>query len=168
MERDRIVAAAVLGALLAACGSTPEPPVPVVGAPADVAALAGRWSGSYASAQTGRSGSISFTLATTRDSAVGDVVMIPRGLGRPLQAWDRAQPGGPTPRSAVLTISFVRVAAGRVSGRLAPYADPETGRELLTAFEGRLRGNTIDGTYKTHARGETDERTGEWNVTRER
>ena len=159
---------AVLGALLAACGSVPEPPVPVAGAPADVAALAGRWSGSYASGQTGRSGTISFTLSATGDSAFGEVVMIPRGLGRPLQAWNRTPAGGPMPRSAVLTISFVRVAAGRVSGRLAPYADPETGRELLTTFEGRLRGNTIDGTYKTRARGEIDEQTGEWNVTLER
>src|SRR2546430_8898131 len=30
------------------------------------------------------------------------------------------------PRSAVLTISFVRVIGGRVTGTLAPYADPRS------------------------------------------
>src|SRR6266566_2659973 len=96
-------------------------------------ALEGQWDGSYSSAATGRSGSISFTLTATGDSAFGDVVMIPRGLGRPLQAWNNAAAPADAapPRPAVLTINFVRVAAGRVTGTLAPYADPETGVQLF-------------------------------------
>jgi len=72
----------------------------------------------------------------------------------------------------VLTISFVRVAAGRVSGTLAPYADPETGAKLFTTFEGRMSGDTITGGYTTHvagagrAGGAADTQTGEWTVTR--
>ena len=46
---------------------------------------------------------------------------------------------------AALTINFVRVAEGRVTGTLAPYADPETGVQLFTAFDGLLRGNVIEG-----------------------
>jgi len=38
-----------------------QAPVPLVGAARDVAALEGQWDGSYSSAATGRSGSISFT-----------------------------------------------------------------------------------------------------------
>lgn len=145
-----------------------------------MASLAGQWEGSYSSAATGRSGSISFTLTTHEDSAYGDVVMIPRGFGRPLQAWGGAPaaggPGAPgavapaQPHSQVLTISFVRVAAGRVSGTLAPYADPETGAKLFTTFEGRMSGDTIAGSYTTHVAGAgggaADTQTGEWTVTR--
>ncbi len=113
---------------------------------ADIRALAGIWEGSYSSGATGRSGSISFTLTAGGDSAVGDVLMIPRGWGRPLQAWNQSRAAGALPSSQVLTINFVRVAGGRVSGTIAPYADPETGAKLFTKFDGKLAGDTIEGT----------------------
>ncbi len=136
------------GALLAGCTAAPQPPVPMVGAPGDVQALAGVWEGSYSSAATGRSGSISFTLTPSGDSAFGDVIMIPRGWGRPLRAWDRTEQGG-------------------VAGaRLAPYADPETGAKLFTRFEGKLDRESIEGTYTTTALGSATSQSGEWKVTR--
>src|SRR5881397_4256440 len=101
--RSRIaIPGPAVAALLAACGPATQTPVPLVGAKRDVAALAGHWEGSYSSAATGRSGSISFTLTASGDSAFGDVVMVPRGFGRPLQAVDRgaSSAGTPTPRSA--------------------------------------------------------------------
>ena len=152
---------------VAACGRAPQPPVPLIGPAADVRALAGQWEGSYWSAATGRSSSISFTLTAQGDSAAGEVVMIPRGFARPLQAWDGpTPPAGTTPaRPAVLTINFVRVAAGWVSGSLAPYADPESGTRLFTTFQGTLRGDTIEGSYATHAVG-GDSQPGQWKVTR--
>ena len=157
-----------MGAIFAACATPPQTPVPLGGTPRDVIALAGRWEGAYSSAATGRSGSISFTLAARGDSAFGDVIMIPRGFGQPLQAWDHgAAPAGATPpRSAVLTISFVRVAQGRVTGTLAPYADPETGAQLSTTFEGRRRGDAIESTFTTRSAGATETQTGQWKVTR--
>ena len=162
------IPATVFGGLLAACSPAPQTPVPLVGAAGDIATLAGHWEGAYSSAATGRSGSISFTLTASGDSAFGDVIMIPRGFGRPLQAWNNAATpaGAAAPRSAVLTINFVRVADGWVSGTLAPYADPETGVQLFTAFEGRLQGDVIAGTYTTRAARGVDSQTGEWQVTR--
>jgi len=65
---------------LDACGAS-RIPVPLVGASGDVSALSGEWAGDYSSAESGRSGSISFTLRAATDSAFGDVVMIPA-------AWD--------------------------------------------------------------------------------
>jgi len=53
-----------------------------------------------------------------------------------------------------------------VTGRLAPYADPETGVQLFTAFEGQLRGDVIEGTYTTRAARSRDNQTGQWKVTR--
>ena len=164
MRSHLVISAA---ALLTAC-SAAQTPVPMVGAASDVAALAGHWDGAYSSAATGRSGSISFTLTSSGDSAFGDVVMIPSGFGRPLQAWNKAAapPGAAAPRSTVLTINFVRVAEGRVTGTLAPYADPETSIQLFTAFDGQVRGDVIEGTYTTRAARGVDSQTGQWTVTR--
>src|SRR5438309_1198942 len=159
---------AALAVLVAACPAAHQPPVPLAGTTRDVATLAGQWEGSYSSVATGRSGSISFTLSASNDSASGDVIMIPRGWGRPLQAWNGQGSAGSEarPRSAVLTINFVRVAGGHVTGTLAPYADPETGAQLATTFEGRLVSDRIEGTYTTRGGGSADAQTGRWQVTR--
>lgn len=168
MRVPTLVGPLAVGALVVACSTTPKP-VPVIGAAGDIAALAGRWAGEYSSDVTGRSGGISFTLTPTSDSAFGDVVMIPRGLGRPLARWSaRAAPGTPPPHAEVLTINFVHVAGGRVAGTLAPYADPETGAELFTTFDGEMKGDTIAGTYSTRTAGGSGAQTGRWQVTRQR
>jgi hypothetical protein len=151
---------------LGAC-ATARTPVPVVGQSADVSALTGEWAGDYSSAESGRSGSISFTLRAAGDSAFGDVVMVPSAWGRPLQPWRQENAAGAnqTPSSTVLAIRFVRVEHGHVSGTLDPYADPQTGARLLTTFGGELNGNTITGTYTTTLQsGETQ--TGRWTVQR--
>lgn len=159
-----MVRSVLLATALGACAAS-RPAVPVVGPAGAVTALAGDWSGEYSSAMSGRSGSITFTLRAAGDSAFGDVVMIPQGMGRPVQPWQQAAGAPATPGPSVLTIRFVRVEGGTVSGTLAPYADPETGARLVTTFVGRLQGDTIDGTYTTRLpSGETQ--TGRWTVER--
>lgn len=151
--------------VLGGCGAS-RSPVPLVGASRDVSALTGDWAGDYSSAESGRSGSISFTLRAAGDSAFGDVVMIPASWGRPLMPYRQQAVGGnQMPETTVLTIRFVRVEHGHVSGTLAPYADPETAARLLTTFTGELNGNTIAGTYTTRLpSGETQ--SGRWSVQR--
>ncbi len=162
--RHASLAAATL--LLAACAAN-QTPVPVVGPSADIAALSGEWVGDYSSSESGRSGSISFTLRAAGDSAFGDVVMIPRAWGRALVPWTQpnATGGNQAPSATVLTIRFVRVQRGHVSGTLDPYADPQTGERLLTTFSGELLGNTIAGTYTTRLPS-GDTQTGRWTVQR--
>src|SRR5207302_10569193 len=128
---------AALAVLVAACPAAHQPPVPLAGTTRDVATLAGQWEGSYSSAATGRSGSISFTLSAGNDSASGDVIMIPRGWGRPLQAWNGQASAGTDarPRSPVLTIRLARVIGGRATGTPAPSADPQTGAPPSTASQ---------------------------------
>ena len=159
---------ALLGLTLTGCGAS-RSPVPLVGASADVAALTGEWAGDYSSAESGRSGSISFTLRAAGDSAFGDVVMIPSAWGRPLVPYrqENAAATGTNqqPASTVLTIRFVRVEHGHVSGTLDPYADPQTGSRLLTTFSGELNGKTITGTYTTRLPS-GDTQTGRWTVQR--
>ena len=162
--RSASVAAAIL--VGAACAAN-QTPVPVVGHADDLAALAGEWSGEYSSTESGRSGSISFTLRSATDSAFGDVVMIPAEWGQPLLPWrgEAAPSAAQRPMTEVLTINFVRVEAGRVNGTLTPYADPRTGERLLTTFVGDLRGNSIAGTYTTRLpSGGTQ--TGRWSAQR--
>src|SRR6266496_4333197 len=84
--------------LLAACAAS-QLPVPVIGPAGDVAALAGEWAGDYSSAESGRSGSISFTLRAAGDSAFGDVVMVPAAWGRPLVPWRQENAESPAARS---------------------------------------------------------------------
>lgn len=155
-------------ATLAACAAR-QSTVPMVGTANDVSALAGQWAGDYSSSESGRSGSISFTLRAAGDSAFGDVVMVPSATGRPLTPWRGEMSGGAgaqqRPQTEVLTINFVRVEAGRVNGTLAPYADPQSGARLTTTFSGQLSGNTITGSYTTTLpSGGTQ--TGRWSVQR--
>jgi hypothetical protein len=156
---------ALLALALSACGAT-RSPVPLVGAAADVSALAGEWAGDYSSAESGRSGSITFTLRSAGDSAFGDVIMIPAAWGRPLRPHRQGNAAGnQAPETTVLTIRFVRVQQGHVSGRLDPYADPQTGARLLTTFAGELNGNSIAGTYTTRLPS-GDTQIGRWSVQR--
>ncbi|HEY3219837.1 MAG TPA: hypothetical protein VGJ80_03825 [Gemmatimonadales bacterium] len=151
---------------LSACGAS-RSPVPLVGAATDVSALTGEWAGDYSSAESGRSGSISFTLRAAGDTAFGDVVMIPRAWGRALVPWTQPNAGGGSqaPASTVLSIRFVRVERGHVSGTLDSYADPHTGERLFTTFTGEQTGNTIAGTYTTRLQS-GDTQTGRWSVQR--
>lgn len=153
-------------AVLAACQG-PRPPVPVLG---DVAALTGRWEGTYGSRESGRTGSILFTLDAGTDTAHGDVLMVPG-------AWDlppQPRPGDPDAMDwrrdrppQALPIAFVRAADGLVEGRLAPYRDPDCGCLLTTHFSGRLiTVNTFEGTF-TSIHGETGHMVrGWWRVTK--
>lgn len=157
-----------LTALLAACAASP-PAVPVAGTAADIAALVGEWIGEYSSPATGRSGSISFTLSARGDTAHGDVVMIPADWGRRLEPWRDGAPTGPArPGPEPLTITFVNVLGDRVTGMLAPYADPATGARLVTSFDGRLHGDTVSGTFTTRVSDPPGLQTGGWRVVRQR
>jgi hypothetical protein len=140
----------MLCSILLACHSGPSQPVPVIGAPGEIKALAGEWNGTYEAEDGSRGGSIAFNLEAGHDTATGDVLMIPRDWGRPLEAYDRPTgviPDAPTPRT--LSIRFVRVHGDTVSGRLDPYRDPTCGCRLLTTFRGRLSGNTLKGSYES-------------------
>ncbi|HEV2671874.1 MAG TPA: hypothetical protein VGU74_12340 [Gemmatimonadales bacterium] len=171
MSRSETLLTLLLPFSLAACGAS-HPPVPLVGSAAEISSLIGEWSGGYSSAESGRAGSISFTLRAAGDSAFGAVVMVPSATGVALVPWrsadaPSAQPTGASqaPQSTVLKIRFVRVEQAHVSGTLDPYADPQTGARLLTTFTGELKGSSIAGSYTTRLpSGETQ--TGQWSVER--
>lgn len=153
-------------AVLTACQG-PQPPVPVMG---DIETLAGRWEGEYGSRESGRSGSILFTLLAGADTAHGDVLMVPREWELPPQpragdpdAMDFRRDRAPQ----VLPIAFVRCVNGMVEGRLEPYHDPDCGCMLTTTFTGKLvNPSTFEGTFTSiHGSGGRTVR-GWWRVTK--
>lgn len=145
------------------CGVWHGSPVPVAG---EISALEGSWAGSYSSAETGRSGSITFEVMAGTDSAFGDVVMTPVAP-QEIGGADAPQIAGPrVPVAQALRILFVRAEGQRISGRLDVYQDPRTGERLFTTFEGRLYRNEFKGTYTTRTEATGRLTTGEWSVKR--
>ncbi|HET9637510.1 MAG TPA: hypothetical protein VFP26_16395 [Gemmatimonadaceae bacterium] len=159
------------GAVALACATKPTP-VTVAGDIGDRASLAGKWSGEYSSPATGRSGSIVFNLSPSGDAASGDVVMVPRGLDRPLTPYTAGNvqtAGVQTPAaSQVLTIKLVRVSGDTVSGVLDAYRDPQCDCPVVTTFTGTLSGDSIDGTFITRGAQAAAPQSGTWRVTRKR
>ena len=163
----RIIAGCGLMLMLSGLGCATTPPsVPVSGTAADLSQLAGEWNGEYNSNTGGRSGVITFQLAAGADTAHGDVIMFPR--------QGRTTMSGDTPNTAYmaipqgLSIRFVRTADGQGSGALDPYRDPDCDCMVTTTFEGRLRGDTIEGRYVSIRSGEAESMRGVWKVKRKR
>ena len=162
--------AVLLCLVVASACSLRQTPVPVISDAGSTAALVGDWAGEYSSSQTGRSGSITFQLASQKDTAYGDVIMIPRTQAVQIPTRDPSQVSGVRPQAAAepLTIRFVQLEGGTVSGTLSPYKDPECGCPVTTTFTGKFTGpNTIEGKYTTRGTGFGHiPAEGIWKVTR--
>lgn len=152
-----------------ACALNP-PPVPVEGPSRDVSALVGEWTGEYHSVETGRSGSIWFKLEAGRDTALGDVVMVPVGAVASHNAPMGAEQHMAAARqSQALTIRFVRVSGGLVTGTIDLYPSPDCECVLLTRFEGEQKGNRISGSFTIHHSGhDSAPQKGTWWVERKK
>src|SRR5215470_1870611 len=135
--------------LLAACGTT-QPMVDVSGKDSDVTQLAGRWEGTYAGRESGRSGTVFFDLVAGYHSAEGKVVM------------NAADP----PAARELKLKFIQVEGRRLSGTMAPYTDPLCNCTVETTFVGALKGNLLEGTFTTRPLGGSTEQGGTWSATR--
>lgn len=149
-----------IGAFALALGCAgPGSPIPVRG---DVTPLVGRWEGEYASPQTGRVGSIVFTLRAGTDTAMGDILMVPSSAEPPPAMPPDADPNRRPPQ--VLHVSFVRCEGNAVTGWIEPYPDPDTGEKVLTTFEGVLGDDRIEGTYTSYTELSGRRTTGTWRV----
>ena len=159
----------VLIAGLAGCASK-SPPVPVQASAADIGRLAGRWEGEYNSNETGRGGSIVFTLTAGRDTAEGDVLMIPAGSNRPImrEGMGQAPVAAAGAAPSVLSIRFVDYRDGQVTGELDPYRAPDCNCIVATTFTGTVTGDVIKGTFTIRGGQRDIPVTGEWEVHRHR
>jgi hypothetical protein len=144
MSAGQMRALAVL--LTAACGMSPAPPpVPVEGAPADLATLAGEWSGRYWAEGETRYGTLTFRFQAGADTARGQVQMTFAPALR-LYGERKDDPLARTP-CTTMDIAIVRVAGDTVRGTLAPYWDPDCDCRTRTVFEGEVMDDSIAGTF---------------------
>jgi len=167
MLRVSSIIVAVLAASAIACASHP-PSTEVTASDFDLNPLVGEWRGDYSSAQTGRTGTIAFTLRAGESSASGRIVMIPRADSLLTPAERELVTNVSAPGRSVLTIHFVRKEGGNLSGTLDPYRDPDCGCPVITTFQGSFRdARMIEGTFSTvpsePGRSVTG---GTWKVTR--
>jgi hypothetical protein len=151
---------------LFSCGSSQPGPVQVIRLPDDLTPITGEWIGTYDSFATGRSGSITFHLSDNPKGAHGDVLMVPKQEF--IRGNESTRPHGDSFQGTnVLSIEFVRIAAGEISGKIAPYPDPEAaGATLETHFAGHLNGQWIEGTFVTYSDYGVSPRRGTWRVHR--
>jgi hypothetical protein len=137
-------ARAVILVLAAACGGSPKE-VAVEGTDQELVKLAGDWQGNYTGNESGRSGTVQFSLQLGRHVADGQVIM-----------------GGATP----LKIEFVAVKGGQVKGTIAPYTDPNCTCQVETSFLGNIAGDKISGMFETKISKTGQIQTGSWSVSR--
>ena len=159
-----------LAVIISAC-SWRQTPVPLTGDASTIQQLVGSWTGEYTSASTGRSGSVTFDLASERDTAFGDIVMLSKTNGVQAVGPDRGAIISALPHviPEPLKIRFVRAASGQLFGTLDPYKDPDCGCRLITTFQGTfISPDRIEGTF--YSRGTEPGHTpaeGRWRVTRQ-
>ena len=169
MKAIRAVSTLMLALAVAGC-EWRRTPVPIISDIGSTGLLVGSWAGEYNSTQTGRSGSISFDLASEKDTAYCDVVMVPSI--QTLRIATNTGTEGPTvrpqPTAEPLKLRFIRLGEGRVTGTLEPYKDPDCGCLVTTTFEGKFSAtNTIEGTYVTTGSGFRQQTGGRWKVKRQ-
>jgi hypothetical protein len=170
MSTPRPFAAALVLAFVTACAPR-SPSVRLEATPGDREALMGSWSGSY-TIDFQRGGSISFALQPGEDDARGDVLMIPKGTGRPYGLPPRAggtrPPEGAIVETELLTIRFVRASGGHVTGVLVPYWDPDRACTASATFDGYLARGRMDGTFVSTCDRGAPTYTGRWSMRRGR
>ncbi len=157
-----------ISAVTITCAYNP-PPAPISGDAETIGFLAGEWSGTYESRDTGRNGSIYFRLSAGADTAQGEVLMAPS-----YDAYARVEdlrPGDPDPLPAikappVVTIRFVRAGGEWIYGELDEYRDPVTGALLQTTFSGRIDGERIHGQFESAPVGTAVVSLGTWSADR--
>jgi hypothetical protein len=134
----------------------------------DLSSLAGDWSGDYFSGSTGRTGSIRFNLNAEEGAVYGTVLMFPQGRSSAMEPANRQGAGSENaPRGGQpLSIRFIVVEDGVVSGTLEPYKDPDCDCFLSTTFTGRVHGDVIQGTFVSHGGPARVTQDGRWKVTR--
>ncbi len=163
VHRASLIVVMGLVASTIACASKP-PGIEMSSSDFDLNPLLGEWHGEYKGSETGRSGTIAFTLRAGEANASGKVVMIPQSAGAQAAVVDPSLAA----RRQVLTIHFVRKEGGNVIGTLDPYGNPECMCQVNTTFQGKFTdARTIEGTYTTvPSKAGTGVTRGTWKVTR--
>lgn len=147
MHRASPIFAACLAASTIAC-ATKTPGIELTSSDFDLTPLVGEWRGTSNNPQTGRSGTIAFTLRAGESSASGNIVIIPRADSLLTPEERELLSNVSAPKRQVLQIRFIRKEGGNLNGTLDPYLDPDCNCQVTTTFQGSFRdARTIEGTF---------------------
>jgi len=148
MSRASLIAVAIVASTVGCARQTPG--IALASSDFDLNPLVGEWRGNYSSPQTGRSGTVAFTLLAGESSASGNVVMIPRADSLLTPDEQEQLSNISAPGRTVLKIHFIRKEGGNLNGTLDPYKDPDCNCTVTTTFQGSFRdARTIEGTFST-------------------
>ena len=156
MQRPTLIIAA-LAASTVACATKP-PGIALTSSDFDLQPLVGVWRGDYSNPQTGRRGTIAFSLRAGESFASGNVVMIPKPDSL-LTAEERELASDvPSTGRSVIPIHFIRKEGGSLNGTLDPYRAPDCDCIVTTTFQGTF--TTVP------SKAGTSITSGTWRVTR--
>jgi hypothetical protein len=157
----------LLIAVLAGCNPvSPPAPVKVEGGPGDIRRIAGSWQGEFRNEQTGRVGKIVLDLRAESDTAYGKITfahVVPinfcTDMSHPQQQENVVMP-------VVLRLGGLTTSRGSLGGWVLPYRDPELSCWMDTWFEGRIRQDTLRGTFYSRRTDTDTVRAGTWWAAR--
>jgi hypothetical protein len=138
--------------------------VAIEGTSRDIRRIAGTWQGAFENPRVNRTGTLVFLLPVDRDTAQASVTFA--GPAVPFSCADFTHPEQPPPRPVVLRIGRLAIADGSVAGWLEPYQDSERACSVDTWFQGRLRGDTLRGTFFSHPTATDTVLAGSWWAAR--
>ena len=141
--------------------------VQVQGRSRDLHRIAGTWSGEFRS-EAGRVGTIFFDLNTASDTAYGsatfDRVVPTQACTDITRPQDIAEIRVPV----VLQFGALTTSEGSIGGWFRPYRDPDLSCWMDTWFEGKLRGDTLSGSFFARRTDIDTVRMGTWWAARTR
>jgi hypothetical protein len=158
------------------CSSNPAPksaapPIPTEGENRSLEMLVGRWDGSYNNPVNGRTGSIVLEIFSGGEEAHGDILMIPPDSKMKIPSREETIRTMPQ----VLEINFIQAAGNEISGTVGPYEDPDARCRAHSVFTGTIRGDLIQGNFRTECLDEKGSpaanvpfTSGTWLVTRKK
>jgi hypothetical protein len=167
MHRAQQILVAALAAASVACASKPVG-VGVSSSDFDLAPLVGVWRGTYTNPQTGRTGTIAFTLRAGESFASGNVVMIPKPDSLLTPEERELLSDMPSGGRSVLKFQFLRKEGTNLTGTLVPYRSPDCDCITNTTFLGVFKDErTIEGTFtNVPSKAGSTITSGTWKVTR--
>jgi hypothetical protein len=163
------VAAVALTTALLGCAKQQQSGFDVSSRNFDVSPLVGEWAGEFSSAETGRHGTITFTVQPRESTGSGEVTLLPDRIAgdAPSAAQQPAAGNAVAAGGLVFKISLMRIDGDTVVGRIEPYLDPLCNCQIASTFKGLLQGRTIAGRYSSVGVEDGLERFhGSWTVTR--
>ena len=167
MQRAQQILVAALAASSIACASTP-PGFGVTSSDFDIAPLVGVWRGDYTNPQSGRTGTIAFTLRAGESAASGNVVMIPKPDSLLTPEEREIVSDMPSTGRSLLKFRFLRKEGTNVNGILEPYRSPDCNCTMNTTFLGVFKDErTLEGTFtNVPTKSGVPITSGTWKVTR--